>query len=94
MEFNIEGKTLQKVILTKDDKKVVIPEGVSIIAPYAFFNLENLEEVIVPNTVREIKYKAFSLCKNLKKINLPDSLTKIFNFAIGNSGERLAFLEK
>ena len=47
---------------------VVIPEGVTIIARYAFRNLK-LETVVLPSSLAEIQEYAFADNKNLKQIN-------------------------
>lgn len=51
-----------------DIKKVVIPEGVEKINPYAFANCTNLEEIVLPSTIEAIEYGAFYGCKSLKRI--------------------------
>ncbi len=48
--------------------KVIIPEGVKKINPYAFANLTALEEVVLPSTMEAIEYGAFLGCVNLKKV--------------------------
>lgn len=58
--------------------KVTVPDGVTYIGPYAFFECEkSLDEVVLPNSVGNIGEKAFGFCLKLKVINLPKSLTKI-----------------
>ena len=52
----------------QDIKKVVIPEGVEKINPYAFANCKNLEEVVLPSTLTAIEYGAFYGCESLKRI--------------------------
>ncbi len=58
-------------------KKVIIPDGFTIISENAFKNSTILEEIVLPNTIKEIGEYAFSDCVNLKSINLPDSLQSI-----------------
>lgn len=48
--------------------KVIIPEGVETIGPYAFANLTALEEVVLPSTLESIEYGAFYGCTSLKKV--------------------------
>ena len=55
---------------------VVIPEGVSRIASYAFHKCDKLTSVVIPEGVTEIGEKAFSDCKQLS-VSLPDSLKKV-----------------
>ena len=53
-------------------KKVIIPEGVTEIAEYAFANCTSLEEVVLPSTLKKIGFGAFYNCTSLSKINLED----------------------
>lgn len=48
--------------------KVIIPEGVETIGPYAFANLTALEEVVLPSTLKKIDQGAFIGCSSLKKV--------------------------
>ncbi len=48
--------------------KVVIPEGIERIGPYAFAGLTELKEVVLPSTLETIDYGAFYDCKNLKTV--------------------------
>ncbi len=48
--------------------KVIIPEGVKTIGPYAFANLTALQEVVLPSTLEAIEYGAFYGCTALKKV--------------------------
>lgn len=62
-------------------KKIVVPEGVSVIEDYAFYQSEDVEEIVLPKSLSTIKERAFSSCKNFKKITLPKNLTFIGNSA-------------
>ena len=57
-----------------NDKKIVIPDNVEIIADFSFSGNENVIEVYVPNSVKLISYGAFAECLNLKKIVLSEGL--------------------
>ena len=48
--------------------KVIIPEGVETIGPYAFAGLTALQEVVLPSTLESIEYGAFYGCTSLKKV--------------------------
>ena len=61
--------------------KVVIPEGVTIIADCAFQYCENLSKVIMPNSVTQIGQSAFSNCKKLTSIKISDNIRKIGPYA-------------
>ena len=51
-----------------DITKVVIPEGIKTIGPYAFANLTALKEVVLPSTLEAIEYGAFYNCTSLTKV--------------------------
>ena len=60
--------------------KVIIPEGVKTINPYAFAALTALEEVVLPSTLESIEYGAFYGCTSLKKITFSsENNLKIIN---------------
>ena len=52
-----------------------VPEGVKAIAPLAFKNCEQLQEVVVPFGVQDIGKSAFQGCKSLQTVVLPDGIT-------------------
>lgn len=57
--------------------KITIPENITRIGDYAFYECVALEEVYIPETVTSISSSAFQKCKNLKKINIPSHITTI-----------------
>lgn len=80
------------ILCLDNQRKVVIPDGVSVIRRCAFSENDMLEEVEIPDSVREIRACAFSDCKNLKKVILSKNLRMIGNSAFMNSGiERVVF---
>jgi len=54
-----------------------IPEGVTKIAPYAFFTNKRLAAVTFPSTLKEIGASAFYDCQILREVYLPDSVVKV-----------------
>ena len=62
---------------SNDIKTVVIGEGVTAIAGYAFCDCYNLEEISLPNTLCSIDQYAFASCRNLKKVEIPAAVTSI-----------------
>ena len=68
-ELYIDGKLL--------DGDITIPEGVTSIGDYAFYNCENLSGVLIHKSLINIGSGAFSNCKNLIKINIPNSVVSI-----------------
>ena len=68
-------------IVSKDIKKIVIPESVTSIEAYAFYCCNSLTSVTIPNSVMSIGKRAFSQCNNLTSVVIPDSVTSIKNDA-------------
>jgi hypothetical protein len=54
-----------------------IPNGVTVIAPAAFYRCTGLTNVMIPNTVFSIGLDAFSGCTGLTGVTIPDSVTTI-----------------
>lgn len=73
-DFIIENGILKKYVGTGGE--VVIPDGVTDIAPYAF-NGTRIKRVTVSEGVLTIGSNAFSECKMLKEVILPKSLENI-----------------
>ena len=65
-------------------KKVIIPEGITVIPNEAFKDFKELEEIIIHDSVTEIKDHAFSGCSNLKKIILPKNLKHLGSYVFSN----------
>lgn len=61
--------------------KVIIPDGVTTISKYAFYNSLHLKEVVLPDTLTNVGENAFEKCGELVKINLDDvDLVSRFGF--------------
>lgn len=62
--FSNDGKTV--LYCTKASKQeIVIPEGVTTIGKWAFFECINLQNVVIPSSVKAIGSHAFMSCPNL-----------------------------
>jgi hypothetical protein len=59
------------------ERKIVIPDSVTKIDKYAFYNFFNLEEVVIGNGVTTIGERAFMGCDSLQSIVIPDSVLEI-----------------
>ena len=80
------------VLFSKDKKKLVrcghgfageytIPETVTEIQAFAFYNCSKLTAVTIPNTVASIQSKTFFNCDSLAQVSIPDSVTKLGSHA-------------
>ena len=56
---------------------LVIPNGVTKIKLYAFYNCSGLTSVTIPNSVTSIGYAAFYDCSRLTSVTIPNSVTSI-----------------
>ena len=61
--------------------RIVVPKGVTAIAPKAFEECNSLVSITLPKEIRTIEKFAFSDCSSLASITLPDRLTTIGGFA-------------
>ena len=87
--FDANGKEKDVSIVTelvedtvsKDIKKIVIPESVTSIEDYVFYYCNSLTSVTIPNSVMSIGKRAFDSCNSLTSVVIPDSATSIKNSA-------------
>ena len=75
--FDIENGVLKKY--NGSDVHIAIPEGVTVIAEFAFMRCEKAESVVIPDGVRIIANRAFLQCGSLQGVNIPDTVTVIGN---------------
>ena len=64
--------------------EVVIPDGVTSVPDYTFYNCANLVSVTVPDSVTSIGISAFNNCANLTSVVLADSVVSIGSYAFNN----------
>ena len=75
------------ILIDSDGKEIVnyiIPDGVTSIGDYGFFNCSGLTSVTIPNSVTSIEYSAFEFCSGLTSLIIPNSVTSIGNWAFSN----------
>lgn len=65
--------------------KVILPETVTSIAPYAFNDCENLKEVVLNEGLTHIGEYAFRMCPMLDNITIPDTVLDIMYHAFSES---------
>ncbi len=75
LDYIIKNGVLTRYI--GDEKELVIPDGVTAIAPRAFLSRYTLIGITIPKGVTVIGEAAFLGCKGLKYINIPDTVTSI-----------------
>ncbi len=63
---------------------LVIPEGITSIKKYAFYNCSSLTSVTIGGSVTTIGNYAFSACSNLTSVTIGDSVTSIEGHAFSN----------
>ena len=59
----------------------IIPESVTSIGNYAFYNCSDLTSIVFPESVTSIGEHAFAYCNNLTTITIPESVTSIGDYA-------------
>ncbi len=74
-EFDVQNGVLKKY--NGDSGEVVVPDGVTAIAPGAFKECMSLTGVVLPDSVVSIGRNAFASCYNLATVRLPKGITDI-----------------
>lgn len=67
-------------------KTVVIEDGCTDVAMYAFYSCKELTKVILPEGLENIGYQSFYFCDSLKKVTIPKSVVLISNYAFYRTG--------
>ena len=65
-------------------QNTIIPNSVTSIGNYAFYDCESLTNIEIPNSVTSIGSDAFSSCINLTNIRIPNSVTSIGDWAFND----------
>ena len=60
---------------------ITVPNSVTSIGSYAFYNCESLTSITIPNSVTSIGSNVFYNCTSLSSITIPDSVTSIGSYA-------------
>ncbi len=75
-------KDMKTLVCCPPEKSIVnIPQGVTKIAPYAFYENKRITKVEFPSTLKEIGNHAFWYCENLNVLNLPAGITYVGELA-------------
>ena len=62
-------------------QNTTIPNSVTSIGNYAFYNCSGLTSITIPNSVTSIGERAFYWCSGLKSITIPNTVTSIGDYA-------------
>ena len=66
---------------------LVIPEGVTNVGKYAFYDCSSITSVTLPNSVTRIGSSAFHSCSSLTSITIPNSVTSIGDGAFSSCAQ-------
>ena len=72
--------------LPKYTNKLVVQNGITVLAPGLFKGNYYLEEVSLPNGLKEIGNEVFMDCENLREISIPNTVTSIGDYAFHRCG--------
>ncbi|MCR5050841.1 MAG: leucine-rich repeat domain-containing protein [Paludibacteraceae bacterium] len=61
-----------------------IPDDITVIGPYAFYQCDSLTDVTIPSSVRKIDNEAFWDCRSLTRIELPEGVDSLISYAFEN----------
>lgn len=77
LEYRVGVTAVGKAKECRMLKKVILPEGLRSLPPYAFMGCKALAEVKLPSTLRSIGDSAFAGCLSLREVTLPDGLQSV-----------------
>ncbi len=75
--FNYAKDTLIQYPIGNLHTEYTIPNSVTTIGEFAFYDCSGLTSVTIPNSVTTIGYGAFAYCQGLTSITIPNSVTTI-----------------
>ncbi len=76
----------EKVLVgyTGSERELTLPNDITSIYQYAFYNCDSLTSVTIGNSVTSIGHHAFYVCHSLTSVVIPDSVTSIGDGAFFN----------
>lgn len=87
-ELSEDGKILYRIKERyKTSENIVVPEGIKVIADYAFESCGQLLNIKLPSTLKQIGAFAFSNCISLRNIEIPEGVQEIENCTFYNCGD-------
>ena len=83
--YKTDPASAHSVLKTKPEvKSIVIPNSVTNIGGYAFYDCLGLTSITIPDSVTSIGNYAFGVCSSLTSITIPDSVTNIGEWAFSS----------
>ena len=79
--YSKDGKTLIQYAIGKTATSFTIPDAVTSIGNYAFYNCDSLTSIEIPDSVTSIGNSAFFDCSSLTSVVIGDSVTSIGEYA-------------
>jgi len=79
-------------MILSDIKKIVIPDGVTSIKRWAFYNCNSLTNVTIGNSVTSIGVYAFFGCSRLTNVMIPDDVTHIGDCAFAGCSNLISVI--
>ena len=52
----------------------IIPNNITKLGKYSFFNCSNLTQIIIPSSIKEIPYYCFDHCIQLQEVVIPENI--------------------
>lgn len=77
MLLNKDKTRLLSVPRGREDKKLVVPDGIEVIKENACSHHTHIEELIIPDSTTSIEKEAFNSCSSLHVVHLGNSVQKI-----------------
>ena len=87
--FNKNKSTLIQYPIGNKRTEYIIPNSVTTISGYAFFNCSSLTSVTIPNSVTTIEWDAFNRCSSLNDVYYSGSEEQWKKISIGSSNDEL-----
>ena len=72
-----ETEATLKALIDKTIASIDIPNGVTKIGGYMFYNCTNLTSVTIPDTVTVVDHNSFRGCSSLTSVTIPDGVVNI-----------------
>ncbi len=82
--FDKEMKKLITYPICKSGSEYTVPDSVTSLEAYSFFNCDSLERVFIPDSVTQIGDCAFYECSNLTEVPIPKTIKSIGNGVFEN----------